>query len=97
MPDPVGHAQERCPPPAPQVASGRRGRGDVAPGRDDANALGIDAGRRELGGQRLACHEQQPGPPIGEAVERRLQRRAPAAMIDAAGGLVQDGDHRDRG
>jgi hypothetical protein len=69
----------------------------VTPRGDDSNPRVRQPRFDELIREVLACRNQEVRSSQGEPIESRLYLLANGAMVDSAGRLMQDGDHRKAG
>ena len=92
--DPIADAEQRGAPAVPQVPRVDLPRSDVAAGRHDADAPAVEPCGGELVGEVVARDEEQAGVAPGKAVKRGLRHRPHAAVVNAAGRLVEGADQR---
>jgi hypothetical protein len=92
---PVRDREERRSPPVTEVLHGTFGSGRHVPSRgDDSYPRASEPLVEELLGEMVARRDQDGRSSKRESIERRLGPRTNAAVIDAAGRLVEDPNHR---
>jgi hypothetical protein len=92
---PVGDREERGPAPVSKLLREAFGGGrNVPPRGHDSNPRAREAFLGELLREQVARRDQDVRTAQREPIERSLNARANGAVVDSAGRLMEDGDHR---